>query len=34
MIITFEELQAFLDEQFPQGAAYGTLQKLGMAGQR
>ena len=29
MIITFEELQAFLDEQFPQGAAYGTLQKLG-----
>ena len=29
MIITFEELQAFLDEQFPQGEAYGTLQKLG-----
>ena len=29
MIITFEELQAFLDEEFPQGAAYGTLQKLG-----
>ncbi|MEX2476735.1 PaaI family thioesterase [Marinobacter sp.] len=29
MIITFEELKAFLDEQFPQGAAYGTLQKLG-----
>lgn len=29
MIITFEELQAFLDEQFPQGAAYGTLHKLG-----
>ncbi|MFL1455956.1 PaaI family thioesterase [Marinobacter sp. GN3S48] len=29
MIITFEELQAFLDEQFPQGAAYGSLQKLG-----
>ncbi|QSP93313.1 PaaI family thioesterase [Marinobacter salinisoli] len=29
MIITFEELQAFLDEQFPQGAAFGTLQKLG-----
>lgn len=29
MIITFEELQAFLDEQFPQGAAYGALQKLG-----
>ncbi|MCK2149820.1 PaaI family thioesterase [Marinobacter alexandrii] len=29
MIITFEELQVFLDEQFPQGAAFGTLQKLG-----
>ena len=29
MMITFEELQAFLSEQFPQGAAYGTLQKLG-----
>ena len=29
MIITFEELQAFLDEQFPQGAAFGTLQELG-----
>lgn len=29
MIITFEELQAFLEEQFPQGAAFGTLQKLG-----
>lgn len=29
MIITFDELQAFLQEQFPQGAAYGTLQKLG-----
>lgn len=29
MIITFEELQTFLDEQFPQGAAYGALQKLG-----
>ena len=29
MIITFEELQAFLDEQFPQGAAFGSLQKLG-----
>ena len=30
MIVTFEELQAFLDEQFPQGAAYGTLRKLGV----
>ena len=29
MIITFEELQVFLDEQFPQGAAFGTLQELG-----
>lgn len=29
MRVTFEELQAFLDEQFPQGAAYGALQKLG-----
>ncbi|GAA0849838.1 MULTISPECIES: PaaI family thioesterase [Marinobacter] len=29
MIITFEELQAFLEEQFPQGEAFGTLQKLG-----
>lgn len=29
MRITFDELKGFLDEQFPQGAAYGTLQKLG-----
>ncbi len=29
MRVTFEELKAFLDQQFPQGAAYGTLQKLG-----
>ncbi|BES71367.1 PaaI family thioesterase [Marinobacter nanhaiticus D15-8W] len=29
MRVTFEELQAFLEEQFPQGAAYGALQKLG-----
>ncbi|KAA1170553.1 PaaI family thioesterase [Marinobacter salinexigens] len=29
MIISFEELQAFLSEQFPQGDAYGSLQKLG-----
>ncbi|KPQ00255.1 PaaI family thioesterase [Marinobacter sp. HL-58] len=29
MIVTFEELQAFLAEQFPQGARYGTLEKLG-----
>lgn len=29
MKITFEELSVFLSEQFPQGAAYGTLQKLG-----
>ncbi|MEE3116948.1 MAG: phenylacetic acid degradation protein, partial [Pseudomonadota bacterium] len=29
MKITFEELQAFLDEQFPQGAAFGSLQALG-----
>lgn len=29
MRITFEELQTFLDEQFPQGAAYGALQELG-----
>lgn len=29
MIVTFEELQAFLAEQFPQGARYGTLQELG-----
>ncbi|KEF32814.1 MAG: PaaI family thioesterase [Gammaproteobacteria bacterium] len=29
MIISFEELRAFLAEQFPQGDAYGSLQKLG-----
>ena len=29
MIVTFEELQAFLAEQFHQGARYGTLQELG-----
>ena len=29
MMVTFEELQAFLAEQFPQGARYGTLQELG-----
>lgn len=29
MRVTFDELKAFLDEQFPQGAAFGTLQKLG-----
>ncbi|SFR61550.1 uncharacterized domain 1-containing protein [Marinobacter daqiaonensis] len=29
MIVTFEELQAFLAEHFPQGARYGTLQGLG-----
>jgi uncharacterized protein (TIGR00369 family) len=29
MKVTFEELQAFLTEQFPQGARYGTLEDLG-----
>jgi len=29
MKITFEELDRFLQEQFPQGAAYGSLRKLG-----
>ncbi|MFC4240526.1 PaaI family thioesterase [Marinobacter oulmenensis] len=29
MVITFEQLQAFLEEQFPQGAAYGSLEALG-----
>ncbi len=29
MKVTMEQLQAFLDEQFPQGAAFGTLQELG-----
>ena len=29
MKITFEELSHFLEVQFPQGASYGTLQKLG-----
>ncbi|MDO3722808.1 PaaI family thioesterase [Marinobacter sp. chi1] len=29
MKVTLEELRAFLDEQFPQGAAFGSLQKLG-----
>ncbi|WP_148861631.1 PaaI family thioesterase [Marinobacter fonticola] len=29
MTVTFEELQAFLAEQFPQGARYGTLEGLG-----
>lgn len=29
MIVTFEELQAFLAEQFPQGARFGTLEELG-----
>lgn len=29
MMVTFEELQAFLAEQFPQGARHGTLEKLG-----
>ncbi|PCM43588.1 PaaI family thioesterase [Marinobacter sp. ANT_B65] len=29
MKITFEELDSFLKEQFPQGAAYGSLRKLG-----
>jgi uncharacterized protein (TIGR00369 family) len=29
MKVTMEQLQAFLDEQFPQGAAFGTLRELG-----
>ncbi|WP_288992915.1 PaaI family thioesterase, partial [uncultured Marinobacter sp.] len=29
MVVTFEELQSFLTEQFPQGARYGSLEKLG-----
>lgn len=29
MKITFDELDRFLQEQFPQGAAYGSLNKLG-----
>jgi uncharacterized protein (TIGR00369 family) len=29
MKVTMEQLQAFLDEQFPQGAAFGTLCELG-----
>ncbi|AKO53077.1 phenylacetic acid degradation protein [Marinobacter psychrophilus] len=29
MKVTMEQLQAFLDEQFPQGAAFGTLYELG-----
>ncbi|WP_417515268.1 PaaI family thioesterase [Marinobacter sp.] len=29
MKMTLEELDKFLHEQFPQGAAYGTLRKLG-----
>lgn len=29
MKITFEELDTFLQEQFPQGAVYGSLRKLG-----
>lgn len=29
MMVTFEELDSFLHEQFPQGAAYGSLRKLG-----
>ncbi|MBK1852073.1 PaaI family thioesterase [Marinobacter sp. 1-4A] len=29
MKVTFEELNRFLQDQFPQGAAYGSLQKLG-----
>ena len=29
MKVTFEELQSFLAEQFPQGSRYGTLEKLG-----
>ncbi len=29
MTLGLEELQAFLDEHFPQGAAYGSLQDLG-----
>lgn len=29
MSVSFEELQAFLAEQFPQGARYGALQQVG-----
>lgn len=29
MIVTLEELQTFLAEQFPQGDRYGTLESLG-----
>ncbi|MBN7771645.1 PaaI family thioesterase [Marinobacter daepoensis] len=29
MKVTFEELKFFLEEQFPQGAAYGALEALG-----
>ncbi|MBY6034948.1 PaaI family thioesterase [Marinobacter daepoensis] len=29
MKVTFEELKCFLEEQFPQGAAYGALEALG-----
>ncbi len=29
MIVTLEELQTFLTEQFPQGDRYGTLEQLG-----
>ncbi|MEC7815515.1 MAG: PaaI family thioesterase [Pseudomonadota bacterium] len=29
MKVTFEELKYFLEEQFPQGASYGSLQELG-----
>jgi len=29
MKVSFEELDSFLQEQFPQGAAYGSLRKLG-----
>lgn len=29
MKITFEELDSFLQEQFPQGAVYGSLRELG-----
>ena len=34
MQVTFGELKAFLEDHFPQGTAYGTLQELGMAGPR
>ena len=29
MKVTFEELKDFLEVQFPQGAAYGSLEALG-----